>query len=122
MIPSAPERETRAVGRNGDGDDESGGVRLSVREIPGLEFHLLRRGVGALEEGRERCDHCHRTPLVGEHVHVYESGRLLCELCRALRREEPLSSRLVHGPAFGHAVRVIDQRAAVRARPAVEGE
>jgi hypothetical protein len=90
-------------------------MRLSVREFPGLESHLLRRGVGTLEEGREHCEHCHRTPLVGEHVYIYDSGRMLCELCRALRREEPVSSRLVHGPAFGHAVRVTDQRAAVRA-------
>ncbi|HEY5316500.1 MAG TPA: hypothetical protein VIJ20_00865 [Solirubrobacteraceae bacterium] len=95
-------------------------MRLSVREIPGLEFHLLRRGVGAVTEGRERCEHCHRTPLVGEHVHVYKSGRMLCELCRALRPEEPVSSRLVHGPAFGHAVRITDQRAAVRATRARE--
>jgi hypothetical protein len=99
-----------------------GGMRLSVRELPGLEFNLLRRGVGTLEEGRERCSHCHRTPLVGEHVHFYKSGRMLCELCRALRPEDPLSSRLVHGPAFGHAVRVTDQRGAARAaREAGEG-
>jgi hypothetical protein len=85
-------------------------MRLSVREIPGLEFQLLRRSVDRLAEGRECCDHCHRTPLIGERVHVYKSGRMLCELCRALRPEEPVSSRLVHGPAFGHAVRVTDQR------------
>lgn len=91
-----------------------GSMRLSVRELPGLESHLMRRSVGALAEGRERCDHCHRTPLVGEHVHTYKSGRMLCELCRALRPEEPVSSRLVHGPAFGHAVRITDQRAPVR--------
>ena len=53
-------------------------MRLSVREIPGLEFQLLRRSVGRLTEGRERCDHCHRTPLIGEHVHLYKSGRMLC--------------------------------------------
>jgi hypothetical protein len=35
---------------------------------------------------------------------------MLCDLCRALRPEEPVSSRLVHGPAFGHAVRITDQR------------
>ncbi|HWC85494.1 MAG TPA: hypothetical protein VG388_03075 [Solirubrobacteraceae bacterium] len=90
-------------------------MRLSVREIPGLDFHLLRRSVGALAESRERCAHCHRTPLVGEHVHLYASGSMLCELCRALLPEEPVSSRLVHGPAFGHAVRITDQRAARRA-------
>jgi hypothetical protein len=97
-------------------------MRLSVREIPGLELHLLRRAVGTAAEERERCDHCHRTPLVGEHVHVYESGRILCELCRALRPEEPVSSRLVHGPAFGHAVRITDQRVARRATVSGEPE
>jgi hypothetical protein len=84
--------------------------------MPALEFHLLRRGVGTMTEGRETCAHCHRTPLVGEHVHTYKSGKVLCELCRALRGEEPVSSRLVHGPAFGHAVRITDQRPATRAR------
>ncbi|MEA2198526.1 MAG: hypothetical protein QOJ25_2577 [Solirubrobacteraceae bacterium] len=97
-------------------------MKLSAREIPGLEFHLLRRSVDALSEGRERCDHCHRTPLVGERVHIYKSDRMLCELCRALRPEEPLSSRLVHGPAFGHAVRITDQRATRRAKAAGEAE
>lgn len=87
-------------------------MRLSVREFPGFEFQLLRRSMGRLAEGRERCDHCHRTPLIGERVYLYESGRELCELCRALRPEEPASSRLVHGPAFGHAVRITDQRRA----------
>ena len=90
-------------------------MRLSVRDIPALESQLLRRGVGRLAEGRDHCDHCHRTPLIGERVHLYQSGRMLCELCRALRPEEPASSRLVHGPAFGHAVRVTDQRRAAAA-------
>lgn len=85
-------------------------MKLSLREIPGLEFRLLRRGVGAVAEGRERCQDCGRTPLVGEHVHLYGGDRVVCELCKALRREEPASSRLVHGPAFGHAVRITDQR------------
>jgi hypothetical protein len=95
-------------------------MRLTVRETPGLESQLLRRSVGRLAEGRERCDHCHRTPLIGERVHTYTSGRMLCELCRALRPEEPVSSRLVHGPAFGHAVRITDQRGTVR--PSARGE
>jgi hypothetical protein len=116
------EARNKNVSRNGAGGDEMDGMRLSVRELPSLEFHLLRRGVGALEEGREYCDHCHRTPLVGERVHVYKSGRMLCELCRALRGEDPEYSRLVHGPAFGHAVRITDQRAAVRATRIPAGE
>jgi hypothetical protein len=88
-------------------------MRLSVRDLRGLEGQLLRRSVDRLSHGRERCDHCHRTPLVGERVYLYEAGRMLCELCRALRPQEPVSSRLVHGPAFGHAVRITDQRKVV---------
>jgi len=71
-----------------------------------LERWLLRRGIGVLVAGRSRCHHCHRTPLVGERVHLYESGRLACDLCRDLRREAPVSSEVVRGPEAGHAVRL----------------
>jgi hypothetical protein len=77
-----------------------------VRDMPELELAMLKRSVGALAAQSERCDHCHRTPLAGERVHLYANGSMLCELCRALRRETPDSSRLVHGPEFGHAVRI----------------
>ncbi len=86
-------------------------MRGSVREMPDLEIALLRRSVGAIAAGCERCKRCRRTPLVGERVYTYPSGGMFCELCRALRRETPLDSRLVHGPEYGHAVRVTDQRA-----------
>jgi hypothetical protein len=87
-------------------------VSASVREIPDLELALLRRGVDARVAGSERCGHCQRTPLIGERVYIYERGSMLCELCRAIERETPLSSRLVHGPAFGHTMRITDRRAA----------
>jgi hypothetical protein len=89
-------------------------MRDSVRDMPALELAMLKRSVGAIAAGCERCDRCHRTPLVGERVYVYDAGRMLCELCRARRREPPTASRLVHGPEFGHAVRIriTDQRAA----------
>ncbi len=77
-----------------------------------LELALLRRGVDALAAGCERCTHCGRAPLIGERIYVFESGTLRCELCRALGRERPLASRIVHGPEFGHTLRIIDQRAA----------
>ena len=82
--------------------------------MPALELAMLKRSVGAIAAGCERCDRCHRTPLVGERVYVYDAGRMLCELCRAGRREPPTASRIVHGPEFGHAVRIriTDQRAA----------
>jgi hypothetical protein len=77
-----------------------------------LEMALLRRGVDALTAGSERCNRCRRTPLIGERVYVYTSGAVCCELCRALDGERPLASRIVHGPEFGHTMRIIDQRAA----------
>ncbi|MGA2927001.1 MAG: hypothetical protein ABSG43_13575 [Solirubrobacteraceae bacterium] len=83
-----------------------------TRPIPDLELALLKRGVDELEAGRERCVRCQRTPLIGERVYVYESGALACELCRIRERGEPLGSRLVHGPEFGHTIKINDQRAA----------
>ena len=77
-----------------------------------LELALMRRGVHELAAVQERCHRCERTPLVGERVYAYESGALLCELCRALERRPPVESRLVHGPEFGHTLRITDQRAA----------
>jgi hypothetical protein len=87
-------------------------MQPSLSDERDLELALLRRGVDALTAGCERCDHCHRTPLIGERVYVYASGAMSCELCRALDRERPLASRIIHGPEFGHTMRIIDQRAA----------
>jgi hypothetical protein len=84
----------------------------SLRDILELELALLRRGMDERDEGRERCHHCHRTPLIGEQVYLYERGSVLCELCRAGQRIAPLESRLVHGPAFGHTIRITDRRRA----------
>jgi hypothetical protein len=39
--------------------------------------------------------HCHRTPLIGELVFFY-GGRMVCELCRPLRREQPDHHEVVH--------------------------
>jgi hypothetical protein len=74
--------------------------------IPSLEIALLRRGVGDRSARNQHCRDCGRSPLVGEHVYAYANGRVCCELCRALRRDEPVSSALVHGPEHGNAVRV----------------
>jgi len=78
-----------------------------------FERSLLRRGMGALEAERHRCAECGRTPLTGEHVHLYEGRRcgLVCELCRSLRRDEPVSSELVRHCEHGHAVRLTVRRA-----------
>lgn len=77
-----------------------------------LELALLRRGLDERLAGSERCTTCRRTPLVGERVYVYESGTIACELCRRRRREAPQQSRLVHGPEFGHTIRITDRRTA----------
>ncbi len=82
------------------------------REIGDLELALLRRGVHELAAGRERCARCDRTPLIGERVYLYGSGAMLCELCRALERQAPDGSRTVHGPEYGHTLRLADRHAA----------
>jgi hypothetical protein len=76
-------------------------------DVEQLERYLLRRGVGSLTADRHRCIDCDRTPLVGEHVHVYErcSG-IVCELCRQLRRSAPLLSEIVRHSELGHTVRL----------------
>jgi hypothetical protein len=83
-----------------------------VREIPDLELALLRRGVDERTAEDERCRHCKRTPLIGEHVYADDSGTILCELCRMMEDGTALRPRLVHGPAFGHTIRITDRRAA----------
>ncbi len=87
-------------------------MNLAAREMPELELALLRRGVHELAAECQRCSRCRRTPLVGERVYTYSSGATVCELCRTLERDAPVGSSVVHGPEFGHTMRVSDQRAA----------
>jgi hypothetical protein len=87
-------------------------METTLRDMPALELALLRRGVDELAAGEERCRHCHRTPLIGERVYVYEGGAMLCELCRAFERRAPAGDHIVHGPEFGHTMRITDRRAA----------
>ena len=83
---------------------------------PALEQALLRRSMGESQAQRHRCAHCHRTPLTGELVHVYETvggvEHLVCDLCRPLRREAPGRSELMHAPDHERAVRVRRRSAA----------
>jgi hypothetical protein len=103
-------------------------MNVLARPRPVVEISLLRQSVGALAERRIRCDHCRRTPLVGERVYLYgaaaedestaarsgEAGRraggkgerLMCELCRHLWREAPQRSELVHSAESAGSVRV----------------
>jgi hypothetical protein len=73
-----------------------------------LERVLLRRGVGALEADRDRCADCGRTPLTGEEIHLLggRRNRIVCELCRPLRREAPVASEIVRHHEHGLAVRL----------------
>jgi hypothetical protein len=84
----------------------------SERGSDELEIALLRRGVDRRTAGSERCRGCGRTPLVGERVYLHRHGSICCELCRALEDEPMLESRTVHGPEFGHTMRLMGHRAA----------
>ncbi|HVR06160.1 MAG TPA: hypothetical protein VMS02_08955 [Solirubrobacteraceae bacterium] len=78
-----------------------------------LERTLLRRGVGVLSEHRSSCGDCGRTPLVGERVHLYaeSAGGMVCELCRAVRRESPAATEIVRHAERGHTVRLLARAA-----------
>jgi hypothetical protein len=79
-----------------------------VTHVEQFERLLLRRCVGALEEDRDRCADCGRSPLIGEHVHLYDGREpgVVCELCRPLRREAPVARKIVLHSEHGHAVRL----------------
>jgi hypothetical protein len=81
-----------------------------VREMPELELALLRRGLDGLAAACERCGRCRRSLLIGERVFEYASGAALCELCANRERTAPAASHIVHGPEFGHTLRIIDRR------------
>jgi hypothetical protein len=110
--PLDDERAPLTGGRNAFPQPEQGSMAATLRDMLDLELALLRRGLDERLAGSERCTCCQRTPLVGEKVYVYESGTIACELCRSGQRHPPLRARLVHGPEFGHTMRIIDQRAA----------
>lgn len=84
---------------------------LGISE-PDLERELLRKGVGAREAGRRHCSDCGRTPLVGERVHVYARGAVVCELCRPRRRAAPERSHVVPHTEQGQTVRLRERVAA----------
>jgi hypothetical protein len=69
-----------------------------------MEISLLRQSVGALVARRHGCADCHRTPLVGELVHIY-GERLVCALCRSRHREAPARTEVVRSPEHDRAVR-----------------
>jgi len=71
-----------------------------------LERALLRKSVDALQDGRQSCADCGRTPLTGETLYRFPAGATVCELCRPLRRDEPEASARVRNSEYGHAVRI----------------
>lgn len=84
----------------------------TLSDMVDLELALMKRGLDSLTASCLRCGQCRRSLLVGEQVYLYESGAARCELCRARERGAPSDSHTVHGPEFGHTLRIIDQRAA----------
>ena len=73
---------------------------------PDLERRLFRLSVDQLAADRARCADCGRTPLIGEDLHLYDGGLIVCELCRQLRVEAPIHSATVRHSEFGQSVRV----------------
>ena len=84
-------------------------VALRGTHLQPLGRLLLRRSGGESEVERNRCRDCGRTPLTGEQVHLYEGRRrgVVCELCRLLRHEAPVASKIVHHCEHDLAVRVL---------------
>jgi hypothetical protein len=77
-----------------------------IHDISELDRAILRRAVVERDAGPEPCAGCGRTPLIGEEVHVYEDGVVLCDLCREPSGGRSVASRVVRGPAFGDTLRV----------------
>jgi hypothetical protein len=75
---------------------------------PPREISLMRKSVGDHDRSTTCCAHCRRVPLVGEHVHLY-GGRLVCQLCRHLRREPPGETVVVHSSEHHRAVKAAEK-------------
>jgi hypothetical protein len=87
-------------------------MQTTVSDMADLELALMRRSLLGLSATAQRCGRCQRTLLVGERVYLYESGAARCELCRAREQSAPSESHPIHGPEFGHTLRIRDHRAA----------
>lgn len=72
--------------------------------MPTVELSFVRASMRRLGAGRRGCLHCHRTPLMGETVFYY-GERMVCELCRPLRRDWPGRSEVVHSAEHELTVR-----------------
>ena len=75
-----------------------------IKNFGPAELSFVRASVEALADGRRGCEHCHRTPLLGETIYLY-GDRIVCELCRPLRREAPGREEMVHSAERDHSVK-----------------
>jgi hypothetical protein len=69
-----------------------------------FEISLVRAAMDAMEDGRQTCEHCGRTPLVGETVFV-SGDRTVCELCRRGHRDGAGHEEVVHSIERDHTVK-----------------
>jgi hypothetical protein len=86
----------------------SGAPLRSLGGAAPREISLVGSAMGSPAAAEPRCAHCHRTPLVGEVVHVYLAAggdRTVCALCRSRHREPPARSEIVHSPEHHRAVK-----------------
>jgi hypothetical protein len=110
---SAPENERQSIRderRGAGGRRPAANATVMLRPLlgisePDLERQLLRKGVVRLAAGRAHCHDCGRTPLVGERVHLFDDGDLVCELCRPRRDGAPERSEAVHHSERGQTVK-----------------
>ena len=74
--------------------------QLSVLKAIGPpELSFVRSSMRALVGTSKGCMHCRRTPLVGETVFFY-GEKMVCELCRPLRRDRPTRDEVVHSSEY----------------------
>jgi hypothetical protein len=77
-----------------------------IHDISELDRAILRRAATGHGAGSQPCAGCGRNPLIGEEIHFYEDGIVLCDLCREPAGGRRVASRVVRGPAFGDTLRV----------------
>jgi len=85
-------RNLRGRWRYRAGAEES---RRMAREMSSL---LMRNTLDSIRTDEPCCSRCRRNPLVGEFLHLLESGKRVCSLClpQVVTREgEPVSAELV---------------------------
>ena len=70
-----------------------------LKPVGPQELSFVRSSMKALAIGRRGCAHCHRSPLVGETVFFF-AERMICELCRPLRTDEPTRREVVHSSEY----------------------